>query len=132
MATVFVDTHFWVAVTNPRDQWHEPALAAGTLLDGAKLVTTDTVLTEVLNYFSGAGPRLRRTAAASIRAILEIEVVYVDRVNYLAGLGLYESRPDKGYSLTDCISMNVMRAQGISAVLTNDAHFTQEGFEILL
>lgn len=40
--------------------------------------------------------------------------------------------PDKGYSLTDCISMNVMRAQGMAEVLTHDGHFAQEGFTILL
>jgi predicted nucleic acid-binding protein len=51
---------------------------------------------------------------------------------FLDGLTLYESRPDKSYSLTDCIAMNVMRKRGITDVLTHDAHFTQEGFHILL
>ena len=51
---------------------------------------------------------------------------------FLAGLALYEARPDKGYSLTDCISMNVMRAHNLSDVLTHDDHFQQEGFTILL
>jgi len=39
---------------------------------------------------------------------------------------------DKGYSLTDCISMETMRHEGITDVLTNDAHFEQEGFRALL
>jgi predicted nucleic acid-binding protein len=47
------------------------------------------------------------------------------------GLGLYEKRLDKGYSLTDCISMNTMRRLSIDTVLTNDRHFVQEGFRIL-
>jgi predicted nucleic acid-binding protein len=51
---------------------------------------------------------------------------------FLAGLELYEARPDKGYSLTDCISMNLMRERGINEVLTHDHHFEQEGFTILL
>ena len=38
----------------------------------------------------------------------------------------------KGYSLTDCISMNVMRRDGLIEVMTNDEHFTQEGFCCLL
>ena len=46
-------------------------------------------------------------------------------------LALYEARPDKDYSLTDCRSMVALRALGISEVLTNDHHFTQEGFTIL-
>jgi predicted nucleic acid-binding protein len=49
----------------------------------------------------------------------------------MAALTLYEARPDKEYSLTDCRSMVALRARGISEVLTNDHHFTQEGFTIL-
>jgi predicted nucleic acid-binding protein len=48
-----------------------------------------------------------------------------------AAVALYEARPDKSYSLTDCRSMVAMRALGISEVLTNDHHFTQEGFTIM-
>jgi predicted nucleic acid-binding protein len=51
--------------------------------------------------------------------------------DFAAALALYESRPDKGYSLTDCRSMLALRALGISEVLTHDHHFTQEGFTIL-
>lgn len=45
---------------------------------------------------------------------------------------LYGARLDKGYSLTDCISMYVMREHGLTEVLTHDQHFTQEGFRTLL
>ena len=51
--------------------------------------------------------------------------------DFAAALTLYEARPDKEYSLTDCRSMVALRALGISEVLTNDHHFTQEGFRIL-
>jgi len=47
-------------------------------------------------------------------------------------LALYERRPDKQYSLVDCISMNVMRQKDIQEILTNDQHFSQEGFVRLL
>jgi len=53
-------------------------------------------------------------------------------VQFLKALELYESRLDKGYSLTDCISMNVCRELGIKEILTHDRHFEQEGFKILL
>jgi len=46
-------------------------------------------------------------------------------------MSLYEARPDKGYSLTDCISMQTMRREGITEVLTDDRHFEQEGFHAL-
>ena len=58
-------------------------------------------------------------------------VIPQSRASFLAGLGLYERRPDKGYSLTDCISMQTMRREGITEALTNDRHFEQEGFRAL-
>jgi uncharacterized protein len=50
----------------------------------------------------------------------------------MKGFELYNSRLDKGYSLTDCVSMNIMREQNITQILTNDVHFEQEGFSVLL
>jgi predicted nucleic acid-binding protein len=50
----------------------------------------------------------------------------------MAGLSLYKARLDKGYSLTDCISMDGTRQEGISDILTLDIHFAQEGFTLLL
>ncbi|HXH70688.1 MAG TPA: hypothetical protein VNI60_10205 [Pyrinomonadaceae bacterium] len=47
-------------------------------------------------------------------------------------MNLYQKRLDKGYSLTDCISMNICRERGIADVLTTDNHFIQEGFRVLL
>ena len=44
----------------------------------------------------------------------------------------YEQRPDKNYSLPDCIAMNVMEKEGIAEVLTSDHNFEQEGFTILM
>lgn len=54
------------------------------------------------------------------------------RRSFLGGIGLYQARPDKQYSLVDCISMRWMRSLGIKDVLTNDRHFEQEGFNVLM
>ena len=51
--------------------------------------------------------------------------------HFLSGFDLYASRPDKGYSHTDCISMQTMRREGLTQALTNDRHFEQEGFRAL-
>jgi hypothetical protein len=48
------------------------------------------------------------------------------------GVALYESRPDKEWSLTDCISFVVMADHGITEALTGDRHFEQAGFVALL
>jgi predicted nucleic acid-binding protein len=58
-------------------------------------------------------------------------VIPQSRESFLAGLRLYRSRPDKGYSLVDCISMQTMHQEGLTEALTNDRHFEQEGFRAL-
>jgi len=60
-----------------------------------------------------------------------IRVIPQSRESFLAGLHLYRSRPDKGYSLVDCISMQTMRQEGLTEALTNDRHFEQQGFRAL-
>jgi predicted nucleic acid-binding protein len=70
-----------------------------------------------------------------VRDLLESPAVRVaaqSRESFLSGLALYTARPDKGYSLTDCISMQTMRREGLSEALTNDRHFEQEGFRALV
>jgi uncharacterized protein len=132
---VFVDTSYWVAVTIPGDLWHERAMAAGASLGAARLVTTDEVLTELLNFVSAGGPHIRGLATRVVRDIVQdrnVEIVPQSRESFLEGLDLYERRQDKQYSLTDCISMRVMRRHRLTEVLTHDRHFTQEGFVALL
>jgi uncharacterized protein len=70
-----------------------------------------------------------------VRAIIagsQVEVVWQTQELFESGLVLYQSRLDKGYSLTDCVSMIAMQQEGIQEVLTHDRHFAQEGFTILL
>ncbi|GAC1450093.1 MAG: PIN domain-containing protein [Isosphaeraceae bacterium] len=135
MRRVFVDTLYWIAITSRKDQWHRAAEKASRSLGGCHLVTTDEVLIEVLNAFCEAGPSLRQEGIALIRDLFADPTVTVhpqSRQTITSGLALYEARPDKEYSLTDCISMVTMREEGITDVLTHDAHFAQEGFTSLL
>jgi len=52
--------------------------------------------------------------------------------SFRTGFELYRASLGKGYSLTDCISTQTMRREGIADVLTNDVHFEQEGFRAVL
>ena len=135
MKVAFVDTLYFVALFNPRDQWHERAIAASKLLAETKLITTEDVLVELLNFFSEYGEKARRGAVTQAEGTLSganIEVAPQSHEAFMAGLTLYKARPDKGYSLTDCISMQAMRAENVTEILTHDKHFTQEGFTVLL
>jgi predicted nucleic acid-binding protein len=134
MKAVFADTFYWIALTNKLDALHEQALALPRSLGSPQIVTTEPVITEYLNFFAGWGEHFRSRATANVRAMFAVPSVKViphTDAAFLAGLALYEARTDKGYSLTDCISMETMRREGLTEVLTNDRHFEQEGFRVL-
>jgi len=135
MKEVFVDTLYWVAMANPNDPWHEAAKSAKKALGEIRQVTTDEVLIEFLSSLSKYGELLRVQGARIVRAILSnasVSVVPQSRQSFLNALEFYEDRKDKQYSLVDCISMMTMTNRSITDVLTNDHHFSQEGFKVLI
>lgn len=132
MNAVFADTFFWIALANPADEWHLPVQSFDKENPTTKIATTDEVLTEFLNYFSDAGARRRGVAYEMCEMALSnsnVEVIPQSHESFLRGLEMFMQRSDKGYSLTDCISMVTMKELGIDAVLTHDQHFAQEGFK---
>jgi predicted nucleic acid-binding protein len=133
-AVFFADTFWWVALANPKDAWHARVLAWEAAHPHARVATTEEILSEVLTWFAGTGPAGRALASVVVRGILgdpSTQVLPQTSADFIAALTLDEARPDKGYSLTDCRSMLALRALGIAEVLTNDHHFTQEGFTVL-
>ncbi len=67
MKVAFVDTLYFVALFNPRDQWHERAIAATKAVSETKLITTEDVLVELLNFFSEYGEKARQGAVTQAR-----------------------------------------------------------------
>ena len=135
MRRVFVDTFYWVAVTDRSDNWHSRAIDAGRRLASVPLVTTESVLIEFVNFFSSYGAMFRWEAVGVVHDVLgnaNVEVVPQTLEAIITGMALFAGRADKQYSLTDCLSMQVMREMGIFEVLTHDQHFTQEGFVVLM
>jgi predicted nucleic acid-binding protein len=130
MKTVFADTFCWIALTLPRVAAYERAQ-----LVTDDIVTTEEVLTEYLTFFAEAPEYVRREVAANVVVMLSklgvVRIIPQSHDSFLAGFELYRARPDKGYSLTDCISMQTMRREGLTEALTNDRHFEQEGFRAL-
>jgi predicted nucleic acid-binding protein len=134
MRQFFVDAFYWIALLHPRDQWHARVLAFAATLVPYHFSATDEVLSELLAFYSTANPAVRTRAVAFVRAILDdadITVIPQTRAGFPYALDLYAARPDKQYSLTDCHSMQVMRREGLTDALTNDHHFTQEGFHLI-
>ncbi|MCO6431401.1 MAG: type II toxin-antitoxin system VapC family toxin [Deltaproteobacteria bacterium] len=135
MKEVFCDTHYFVALLNPEDSWHERALELTDSLGDTQYITSQYIFLELLNFFSAYGPRLRSQTVEYIeRAPNESNVMVIAQSDDLLeqGLELYKQRHDKSYSLTDCISMSIMRERRIANVLSSDAHFVQEKFTLLM
>jgi predicted nucleic acid-binding protein len=130
----FVDTFYLVALSDPRDQWHTRVLTLSRSLSDYHLYTVDEVLAEYLTFYSASRPHIREDAVQTVLHVLNdphITVIEQSHASFLDALAFYASRLDKHYSLTDCVCMQAMRREGLTDVLTNDHHFTQEGFHIL-
>jgi len=132
MNRVFADTSFYVALASARDGRHAVALRLSNQWDGA-VITTEYVLLEVGNYFRGPSDRnVFVDLVEALRSDAETTIIPASPALFEDGLRIYTARPDKAWSLTDCISFAVMEAQGVTEALTCDHHFEQAGFRALL
>ena len=129
---VFADTSFFLALLIPGDALHTEAIA-WVHSSTRPLLMTDYVIVEVGNFLSG--PATRHLFSAFLK-ILEsnpgIRIIPASADLMRQGCDLYTGRADKSWSLTDCISFVVMRAEGITEAVTADHHFEQAGFIALL
>jgi predicted nucleic acid-binding protein len=117
MSALFADTFYWIALTSVEDFAHEKVKTFTHAAKPDLICTTEEVLTEYLNYFAGWGPHFRHKAALNVQNILDnrtVRIVAQTADSFRIGFALYRARLDKGYSLTDCISMQTMRREGIT------------------
>lgn len=128
----FADSGYFIALLNAGDSLHREALRLHS--DGNnRIVTTEWVLTEVAAAFSNPLNRhLFETLHRSLSRGRGVTMIESDPVLWHRGCDLYFSRPDKGWSLTDCISCVVMQDMGLEEALTPDHHFDQMGFVVLM
>ena len=131
---IFADTGFFVALFDPNDNARTQAVELMHRFradDNLVLLSTRDVLNEILAHFSRSRPRTRQLIGRFVLGMLsdpKYRIVSVTREQYLTALRLYIARPDKRYSMVDCISMTVMRDEDTHEVLATDRDFTQEGF----
>ena len=120
------------ALVNPRDPAHDQASVFLQRYTG-RLLTTKWVLTELGDGLSA--PMNRSAFLTTVEALASdpsVTVVPCSDALFEDGVELYRRRPDKEWSLTDCISFVVMSQEGIAEALTGDHHFEQAGFRALL
>lgn len=133
--SVFLDTAYAIALASAADEFHQQALALAEELEasGTRIITTWAVLLEIGNSLSK--PQYRRACVELLSSLFidtSVEIVRLSDQLFEEALKLYSSRPDKEWSLTDCISFVVMRTRGVTDALTTDEHFQQAGFRAVL
>ena len=130
---ILLDTAFVQALLNRRDQYHVKAKALLSRVQiASEIWVTEAVLVEIGNALASIN---RNGAVDFIRSCYttsNVKVVMVDTPLLEKALDLYESRQDKEWGLTDCISIVVMEDQNLTLVLSTDAHFREAGFDTLL
>ncbi len=132
MRTVFADSFYFIAQLNAADEAHQRATEFTASFSG-RLLTTDWVIVEVADATSRPPNRERFIAFYDqLSRMPDIKILAADRATLQSGYDLYRRRPDKEWSLTDCISFFVMQREGIAEALTGDHHFQQAGFIALL
>jgi uncharacterized protein len=132
MKSVFADTSFYLAAVNPKDALHAQAMRAGGRFRG-RVVTTHYVVMELGNALSRAEHRATFVALVrQLRGDPDTIIVPASDELFEKGLDLFTRRIDKDWSLTDCISFEVMGQRRIAEALTEDHHVTQAGFRALL
>jgi uncharacterized protein len=128
MKLVFADASFWIALRNPRDQFHKTAagLARRLLEERVRLVLTPLVFAEVHAQFC----RARISRERVIRDCWNNPVVQMEQVSVadqVQALEILQKHTDKTYSFCDAVSFAVMLRLELQAALSFDEHFRQFG-----
>jgi predicted nucleic acid-binding protein len=114
---ILVDTGFFLALSQPRDALHPRAVAWANAVTEPLLVT-EYVLWETVNGPSKAADRPKaHVLLHEVRASGNYEIVSASPEVFEAGLRLHAARPDKDWSLTDCLSFWVMLDRQLTRAL---------------
>jgi predicted nucleic acid-binding protein len=131
MRKVFVDTSAWIALLNEDDIWHEKAheVRLELIRQNYHLVTSNFILLELADALCSVLSRQNTVEfICDLKLVKYLTIISLNDELFFAGITLYESRRDKDWGLTDCISFVIMQQEGITEALTTDKHFEQAGF----
>jgi len=129
---ILADSGYLIALAKPRDALHSRAVAWSRLIDEPLLVP-ECVLWETVNFLSPLRDRTKaQTLVEQVLNTHPFAFVPAAPELFAAGLRLHRERPDKEWSLTDCVSFHLMRERGLTRAMAYDIHFEQAGFEALL
>ena len=135
MNSIFVDTQGWVAIINKRDKFHDDDIRMKKSLieQNTIFITTDFVLDET---YTLTRIRLNHGMAVAfgemIRRSQYVKVIQISEMFQDKAWEFFKKYEDKSFSFTDCTSFVIMEEFNLEKSFTNDHHFEQAGFSILL
>ena len=131
MRNVFADTSFYISLLNHCDEHHEKAQQFAAKYDGT-FVTSAWIVEELADFCCDVPNRsLFLSMYEDLRNDPEVTIVPLSTELFDRGIELYAARPDKNWSLTDCISFIIMEQLQIREAAATDHHFVQAGFVAL-
>lgn len=135
MKQIFADANGWIALNSKRDQLHHTTAEINKelLQSGHRYVTTNFVLDET---YTGLLTKVGHFAAVNfgerIRGARTVHIIHITEDIEEEAWKLFKQYSDKDFSFTDCTSFVVMHQLNLTEAFTNDHHFEQRGFTILL
>ncbi len=128
----FVDTSFWVALRNRRDDHHAEA---GALLDrhhAGPLITTNHVRGETWTFLRRrSGHRAAVNFLDAVERSLRVRIFFTSPELEAEALRWLRRHDEREYSFVDATSFAVMRSMRIRRALAFDGDFAAAGFEEL-
>ncbi|MDI6644325.1 MAG: PIN domain-containing protein [Methanobacteriaceae archaeon] len=118
---IFIDSSFFIAVINRKDQWHEKAGEILPIIENEEKITSDLTLSEsvtlVGNLFGG------KTGLKLFNYILDnYEVRYVDKDLTFDAMDIF-LKYDGTLSFADSVSVKVMKDLKLERIVSFDSDF---------
>ncbi|MFZ5880666.1 MAG: type II toxin-antitoxin system VapC family toxin [Chloroflexota bacterium] len=129
---IFVDSSALLALVDQADRYYEAAMSTwrDLLTQDEDLVVNNYVLVESMALAQRRiGLEAVHILQDSIVPFLDIE--WVDEDMHQASVKRVLSSNRRQLSLVDCSSFETMRRLGLDTVFTFDAHFREQGFNII-
>ena len=131
----FVDTSGFYALLVERDEMHELAVRILRQAERrrATFVTSDYVLDETATLLAARG--FGHLVDDFLQSTLRSKACVVDWTGpelFARTATFMAKHIDQGWSFTDCVSFQIMKARKLREALTKDEHFEKAGFKALL
>jgi predicted nucleic acid-binding protein len=126
---IFVDSSFWIGLSDELDERHDQAAALMRSRDGERLLTTNHVLGETCTFL-----RKRHRHVVAMRFLERAEsaerldIVFADREVEREAWAWLRRHDEREYSFVDATSFALMRSRRIREAFAFDGDFAAAGF----